>query len=122
MQVTEHLQADRLVQAAHADRFIAGHADQVCDLLARGVIVGGVEQHRTLGLPPGHREQGVSRQRAERLDQPRSGRQARQELAQDSCSPMIFWKPPLSSGPTGLRGVDDHLAGQPVAVLVDELP
>jgi hypothetical protein len=36
---------------------------------------------------------------------------------------MIFWKPPLPSGATGLVGVDDHLAGQPPAAsLLPMLP
>ncbi len=53
VQVAEHLDADGLVQAAYADRVEVGHADQASDQVSRGgVVVGGVEQHRSLGLPP----------------------------------------------------------------------
>src|SRR5690348_6196992 len=45
MQVAEHLDADRLVQAAHADWVVAADADQLGDQIARGGIVGGVELH-----------------------------------------------------------------------------
>jgi len=82
VQVTEHLKADGLVQAAHADRFVAAGADQVSDQVACGGVVRGIEQHRALGLLPRGRRQGADRQRAERLDQPRSGRQ---QASQDLC-------------------------------------
>ena len=36
VQVAEHLDADGLVQAAHADRFVAVGADQVSDQVACG--------------------------------------------------------------------------------------
>jgi hypothetical protein len=63
------------IQTAHADRFVAVGLDQLSDELAGGVVVGGVELHRALGLPPCGRGQCVGRQRAEGLDQPRSGGQ-----------------------------------------------
>jgi len=77
VQVAEHLDADGLVQAAHADRFVAADADQLSDQVACGLVVGGVELQRALRLSPrGIAEQLVgARQRAERLDQPCSGRQ-----------------------------------------------
>src|SRR6184192_1313884 len=37
VQVAEHLDADGLVQPAHADRFVAAGPDQVGDQVARGV-------------------------------------------------------------------------------------
>src|SRR4249919_1076633 len=39
VQVAEHLDADGLVQAAGADRFVATGADQISDQVARGVVV-----------------------------------------------------------------------------------
>jgi hypothetical protein len=52
VQVAEHLDADGLVQAADADRFVAAGADQPGDQVACGAVVCGVELHRMLGLPP----------------------------------------------------------------------
>jgi len=58
MQVAEHFDTDGLVQAAHADRFVAAGADQLSDQVARGGVVGCVEENRALGLPPGGRAVG----------------------------------------------------------------
>ena len=50
VQVAEHLDADGLVQATHADRFVAADADQVGDQVAGGGVVRGVELDRALGF------------------------------------------------------------------------
>jgi hypothetical protein len=48
MQVTEHLDADGLGQAAHPDRVETSGPDQAGDQVAGRVVVGGVEQYRSL--------------------------------------------------------------------------
>src|ERR1700728_3916736 len=82
VQVTEHLDADGLIEPANQHRVEAGRPDQPGDQGTGRVIVGGVEQPRPVGLLPGGRGQRGGRQRAERLDQPGPGwKQPGQDLA-----------------------------------------
>ena len=105
------------------DRVEAGRPDQVRDQVAGRVVVGGVEQHRPVGLLPGGRGQRGGRQRAERLDQPRPGRQQPgQDLARGLLLADDLAVPALAVRPDRVARVDDHLAGQPRPVLGDELP
>lgn len=52
LQVAEHLNADGMGQATHADRLIATDASQVRDQIARGVVVRGGELHCPLRILP----------------------------------------------------------------------
>ena len=100
-----------------------GGPDQLGGQVPGRVVVGGIEQHRPVGLPPGGRGQRPGRQRAERLDQPRPGRQqAGQDLARGLLRADDLAVPAGAVRPDRVARIDDHLAGQPRAVLGDELP
>jgi hypothetical protein len=75
MQVAERFCADRLVQPADAERGVSVGANQLGHQVARCSVIRGVELYRPLGFAPGRGGQRVGRQRAERLDELRAGRQ-----------------------------------------------
>ena len=113
---------ERAVQFYAADDAAAG--DLVADLIrADGYEpVRGVELHRTLGLLPCGCGQRGGRQRAECLDQPCSGRQQPgQDLARGFLLADDLVVAALAVRFDRVRRVDDHLAGEPLAVLGDDL-
>ncbi|MFD9793579.1 hypothetical protein ACFWXK_21825 [Streptomyces sp. NPDC059070] len=117
MEVTEDLQADRLVDAAGLDRVEARRGDQFGDRVARRVVVGGVEPDRGFRGPAGRGGEGFGGQRAECLDQPGTcGNQGGKDLAGGLSGADRLDEAAVAVRGDRVGGVDQDLAGQPVAV------